>query len=1052
MALDSTVAVRVRSVIRAIRVPSLRVPDSLGGARRLATRSSARGPRTRMPTPPRPVRRIPRVATLLPLFAIALAALVLPLPLHPASPNPASLPPHPPSTPLPATPATPTPAPPQDTDWPRHGLDDAETRFSPLDQINATNVNRLEVAWSWEIPKTGARLEATPIVVDGTLYGTAAMSFVFALDAITGNELWRWDPAIPTAAEGGPRACCGNVNRGVAVSGGRVFAGLLDGRLVALDRTDGSLLWTVQTTPAGSDYTITGAPRVVGDAVVIGNGGAEYGVRGYVTAYDAASGEELWRTHTVPGNPANGFESEAMRTAAGSWTGEWWTAGGGGTVWDAMAVDAEADLLYIGTGNGSPWNRDNRSPGGGDNLYLSSILALDPADGAIRWHYQTTPGDDWDYTATQPLMLLDLEIGGRERQVIVQAPKNGFFYVVDRLTGELISAEPFADDLTWATHVDPATGRPVETAGARYGMTGEPLYLAPGPRGAHNWQPMAWNPDAGLVYIPATNNNYLYERSPGFEYRPGVWNTGTVRGTGGGDSRGPRPTRPELTGPPNLLLGWDPAENREVWRVVAGGGHGGTLATGGDLVFWATGSRLAALDARTGEELWAADVGRGGGSPVTWEADGRQYVTVAAGLTAGGGAPRVWTFALGGAGVGEGIGEGAASPQPVVTRDPESVGMSAVALDAIGPAMQALIDREATAGIMTLVARRGEIVHWDARGWRVPGRDPLEPNDIFRIYSMTKPVTSVAAMMLVEEGTLALDDELGRFIPAFASVQVWEDGRTRPPARPIRIRDLLMHTSGLTYGIFGDSPVDSMYSRTLNVLSTNSDGGDLEARVARIASLPLVDDPGGAWTYSLSTDVLGRVVEIVSGQPLDAFFRERIFEPLDMHDTGFQLPASRAGRLVAMVRRTPDGLAPASDPANDPLTRPPTWFSGGGGLVSTAADYLRFCQMLLGGGEIDGIRLLEAETVRLMTTNHLPEELIPIMPGIGEQGFGLGFAVSVGENEGRYWWSGIANTWFWVDPEEEIVGFAWTQLQPYGAAPLSRIVQPMVKAAIIDRN
>ena len=348
-------------------------------------------------------------------------------------------------------------------EWPLHGGDAAETRHSPLARIDATNVDRLEVAWSWEIPKTGARIEATPLIVDGVLYATGPFSMVFALDAATGDELWRWDPAIPTEDRGGPRTCCGDVNRGVALHGAHVIAGLLDGRLVALDRADGSVAWATRTTPPGSDYTVTGAPRVMDGIVVIGNAGAEYGVRGYVTAYDADTGERLWRTHTVPGDPALGFESAAMRAAADTWTGEWWIAGGGGTVWDGMAVDPDAGLLYIGTGNGSPWNRDNRSPGGGDNLYLSSILALDPADGALRWHYQTTPGDDWDYTATQPLMLLDLTIDGREREVVAQAPKNGFFYVIDRHTGELISAEAFADDLTWATHVDPETGRPVET-------------------------------------------------------------------------------------------------------------------------------------------------------------------------------------------------------------------------------------------------------------------------------------------------------------------------------------------------------------------------------------------------------------------------------------------------------------------------------------------------------------------------------------------------------------------------------------------------------------
>ena len=530
-------------------------------------------------------------------------------------------------------------------EWRHHGGDLAETRYSPLDRIDAGNVDGLEIAWSWEIPKTGARIEATPLIADGVLYATGPFSIVFALDAATGAEMWRWDPAIPTEDRGGPRTCCGDVNRGAALHGDKVIAGLLDGRLVALNRADGSLAWSTQTTPPGSDYTVTGAPRVMGDIVVIGNAGAEYGVRGYVTAYDADTGEQLWRTYTVPGNPADGFESEAMRTAADTWTGEWWVVGGGGTVWDGMASDPDAGLLYIGTGNGSPWNRDNRSPGGGDNLYLSSILALDPADGALRWHYQTTPGDDWDYTATQPLMLLDLTIDGLEREVIVQAPKNGFFYVIDRHTGELISAEAFADDLTWATHVDSETGRPVETPEARYGKTGA-VWLSPSPSGAHNWPPMSWNPETGLVYLPARNNVSFFEKEEGFEYTAGVWNTGTVRGA----DAGPRPERPPLKGPSNLLLAWDPAENREVWRVPAEGGHGGTLSTGGSLVFWGTGSRLVALDARDGRELWGAELDGSPGSPVTYSAGGRQYVAIGSGQSSGRSFPRMWAFALEGGG------------------------------------------------------------------------------------------------------------------------------------------------------------------------------------------------------------------------------------------------------------------------------------------------------------------------------------------------------------------------------------------------------------------
>ena len=571
-------------------------------------------------------------ALLTPLVALLLSAW--------SSSGPTAVgPPAPEARLAPAAAPAPTSAP---GEWTAHGLDMAETRFSPLEQVDTDNVDRLEVAWSWEIPKTGARLEATPIISDGVMYATGALSFVYALDARTGEEKWRWDPAIPTVTNGGPGACCGNVNRGVALYADKVFVGLLDGRLVALNKETGTVEWTVQTTPPGSDYTITGAPRIVRGKVVIGNGGAEYGVRGYVTAYNAEDGEQVWRTYTVPGNPADGFESEAMRQAAETWNGEWWIAGGGGTVWDGMAYDGAANLLYIGTGNGAPWSRDHRSPGGGDNLFLSSIVALNGDTGEYVWHYQTTPGDDWDYTATQPLMLLDLVVFGRPRQVIVQAPKNGFFYVIDRLTGELLSAEAFADDVTWATGIDPESGRPVETAEARYGMTGTGVYLSPGPTGAHNWRPMAWNDDTGLVYLPAQNNSSYYESADSMEYQEGRWNTGTTRGTAE-----TRPARPTLSGPSTLLIAWDPAANREVWRAPSTGGNGGALSTAGDLVFWGSGTRLVAFDARDGTEVWSAEVGRGTATPVTYSIGGRQYVSIAGG--AGGETPpTVWTFSLDG--------------------------------------------------------------------------------------------------------------------------------------------------------------------------------------------------------------------------------------------------------------------------------------------------------------------------------------------------------------------------------------------------------------------
>ncbi len=524
-------------------------------------------------------------------------------------------------------------------EWLTTGRNYAETRYSPLDQIDADNVERLGLAWSWIIPKTGARLETTPVVSDGVMYASGPKSFVFALDARTGERRWQWDPGIPDEREGGPSICCGDVNRGLALYGDKVFAGLLDGRLVALDRETGLVAWTVQTTPRGADYSVTGAPRVVKGNVIIGNGGAEYGVRGYVTAYDAETGDQVWRSYTVPGNPADGFENDAMRRAAETWTGEWWIVGGGGTVWDGMAYDPEADLLYVGTGNGSPWNRDIRSPGGGDNLYLSSILALNPDTGEPVWHYQTTPGDDWDYTATQPLMLLDLTIAGRERKVIIQAPKNGFFYVVDRLTGDLISASAFADDVTWAIGVDVDTGRPIETPEARYGRTGQGVYLSPGPGGAHNWPPMSWNPGTGLIYLPAQNSASFYQMADDFEYRQGVWNTGLARGR-----NTERPERPELTGPRTMLLAVNPITNTEAWRVVSDGAHGGTMSTAGNLVFRGSGDRLIAHDARTGAELWSATVGQGTATPVTYELDGVQYVSIAAGRRVG----RVYTFTLDG--------------------------------------------------------------------------------------------------------------------------------------------------------------------------------------------------------------------------------------------------------------------------------------------------------------------------------------------------------------------------------------------------------------------
>jgi quinohemoprotein ethanol dehydrogenase len=412
------------------------------------------------------------------------------------------------------------------------------------------------------------------------------------------------------------------VNRGVALYRGLVIVGILDGRLAALDAKTGELIWEVLTVDQSQDYTITGAPRVIGGKVVIGNGGAEYGVRGYVSAYDAESGDLVWRFYTVPGDPSQPFESPAMAAAAETWTGEWWKYGGGGTAWDAFAYDPDLDLLYIGTGNGSPWNREIRSPGGGDNLYLSSIVAVRGETGELVWYYQTTPGDSWDFTATQHIMLAELEIDGRQRQVVMQAPKNGFFYVLDRETGELISAEPYTE-VTWATGVDLATGRPIEAPGARY--LEERANLKPGPYGGHNWHPMSFNPETGLVYIPVQDASFVYAQANQFEYRAGAWNTGTNMAAAVGVRRDP---------PRGSLVAWDPVAGEPRWAVpYTDIWNGGTLSTAGNLVFQGTADgRFVAYRAADGEKLWEVTVGGGVmAAPVTYELDGTQYLAVMAG-------------------------------------------------------------------------------------------------------------------------------------------------------------------------------------------------------------------------------------------------------------------------------------------------------------------------------------------------------------------------------------------------------------------------------------
>jgi quinohemoprotein ethanol dehydrogenase len=513
--------------------------------------------------------------------------------------------------------------------WLSYGRTYSEQRFSPLAKINQSNIRNLGLAWFLDLD-THRGQEATPLVIDGVMYSTSAWSKVQAIDARTGKLLWQYDPKVPGKA--GVKACCDTVNRGVAAHRGKLFLGTLDGRLIAIDAGTGAEIWSVVTVDQSKPYTITGAPRVIKDKIIIGNGGAEFGVRGYVAAYDTETGKQIWRFYTVPGDPSQPFETKELEQAARTWKGEWWKSGGGGTVWDSMAYDADLDLLYVGTGNGSPWNQKIRSPGGGDNLFLSSIVALKPDSGAYVWHYQTTPGETWDYTATQHIILADLTINGQKRKTLMQAPKNGFFYVLDRTDGKLISAEPFAA-INWASGVDLATGRPVENPEARYPDPAKPFLAIPGPLGAHNWHPMSFNPHTALVYIPTQDTGYVYVDDAEYQPRPIGFNVGIDMVA---------PTLPQdpptktamLAGLRGTLQARDPATQKVVWSVQHDSSwNGGVLSTAGDLVFQGNAlGEVVGYAARNGERLWNFDAQTGVvAPPISYEIDGEQYIAVVAG-------------------------------------------------------------------------------------------------------------------------------------------------------------------------------------------------------------------------------------------------------------------------------------------------------------------------------------------------------------------------------------------------------------------------------------
>ena len=541
-------------------------------------------------------------------------------------------------------------------EWLNNGLDYGANRFSPLDQITAANVGKLGLAWSHALNSIRG-VEATPIVVDGVMYVTAPWSIVHAINARTGENIWTFDSQSPRSD--GYKLCCDVVNRGVAVYKGKVYVGTPDSRLIALDAATGKALWTVDASPdRARPYTITGAPLVAKGKVFLGSGGGEYGVRGAVSAFDAETGKLAWRWYTVPGDPSKPFENDAMEKAAKTWddTYKYWENGGGGTVWNTLSADPDLNLLYFGTGNAGPWASSIRNPSRKDNLYTSSVVALDLDTGKYAWHFQGTPADTWDYDADQDLILTDLVVDGQKRPALLHAAKNGFFYVLDRKTGQFISAKNFVD-VNWASGYG-ADGRPIEIAGARGEKS--PIEPVPGPFGAHNWQSMSFSPKTGLAYVPAQNVPLVVIEDANWQgqgsNRPGQpmsgigWNLGQAL-----------VADPPKGKPFGRLIAWDPLQQKAVWtQDYVSPWNGGTLATAGGLVFQGTADgRLVAYDAAHGDKLWDASLGNGVvAAPMTYEVDGKQYVSIAVGwggvfgqshrATDHASPGTVYTFALGG--------------------------------------------------------------------------------------------------------------------------------------------------------------------------------------------------------------------------------------------------------------------------------------------------------------------------------------------------------------------------------------------------------------------
>jgi quinohemoprotein ethanol dehydrogenase len=528
-------------------------------------------------------------------------------------------------------------------EWTMHGGDYSEQRYSPLKQINADNVGQLGLAWFADMSERG-QWQSTPIVVDGRIYVTTPWSKAYAFDAATGKMLWKYDPKVPRELAA-TSLCCNNSNRGATFWKGKIIWGTLDGRLVAVDAVKGTKVWEAQTTNPKDAMSITGAPRVGNGMVFVGQAGGEYHQRGYMSAWSADTGKFLWKFYTVPGNPAIGPDHAAsdnmMAMAAKTWKGEWWKTGGGATPWDGILYDPQTDLVIFGTGNGAPWPAEVRSPGGGDNLFISSIVALDAKTGKYRWHYQAGPEENFDFDNTSPLTTADLVINGEKKHVVMQAPKNGLFYVIEAGTGKVISANLVVPFANWLTGFDKANNwKPIINEDANFGVTNKGWYVVPFQ--THVWYPQSFNPNTGLMYFGVRYATYGMVSEAGAKMGNQLLSINVAKR--------PEMAPPKLDGAGMWLTAWDPVKQKEVWRAKEGTAGSGTMTTAGNLVFQGTPPRnFTAFRADTGAKVWSAEAGAGiAPGSITYDIEGVQYVAVVAGGAGAASANRLLVYKLGG--------------------------------------------------------------------------------------------------------------------------------------------------------------------------------------------------------------------------------------------------------------------------------------------------------------------------------------------------------------------------------------------------------------------